>query len=70
MDDLKNTINNLSKSDFLRIYLHVNDKYKLLRETDPKNTSKMLYYVKNPNKVKEHIYKKRELKKNTKNALD
>jgi hypothetical protein len=63
MEELKNTINNLSKSDFLRIYLHVNDKYKILREIDSVSTSKALYYIKNSNKFKEQVYKQRELKK-------
>ena len=63
MEELKYTINNLSKSDFLRIYLHVNDKCKLLTETDSVSTSKTLYYIKNSEKVKQQVYKQRELKK-------
>jgi hypothetical protein len=52
-------INTLSLSDKLRLYLFINNEIDELKKNNPQHISKMLYYVKNPDKVKNKIYEKR-----------
>lgn len=59
---LRKEIDSLSKSDFLRVYLLVTAKFNTMREEDSKKVSKLLYGVKNPDKVKECLNRQKDKK--------
>jgi hypothetical protein len=60
IESLKSDVDKLNKSDLIRLYLYVNGKFDTLKKEDPVKTSKLLYGVKNPDKVKQSIYRNRE----------
>jgi hypothetical protein len=53
-------INTLSLSDKLRLHLFMTNEIDELKKKNPQHISKMLYYVKNPDKVKNRIYERRK----------
>ena len=65
IESLKPDVDKLNKSDLIRLYLYVNEKFDTLKKENPVKTSKLLYGVKNPDKVKQSIYINRERVKNS-----
>jgi hypothetical protein len=59
---LKDQVEKLNKSDFLRLYLIVTNKFAIMRKDDSSKVSKLLYNIKNPEKVKACMnhYRKKE----------
>ena len=51
-------LDNLTKSDIIRLYLCISIKYNSLKSENPKSFSKLLYAVKNPDKLKYHDKKR------------
>lgn len=63
--DLQQEVLKLNQSDFLRHYLFVKEHFEKMKQSNPAKTSVLLHYVKNPDKVKQRVYKKRKETKNT-----
>lgn len=58
-------INHLSQRDFVRLKLHVNEKFDKLKQENPKKINNIVYAVKNPERVKDSVNKYRRSVKNT-----
>jgi hypothetical protein len=59
-EDIAKQIETMSLSDTLRIYLFINNKVDEMRKKDSQHISKMLYYVKNAEKVIERVKQNRK----------
>ena len=71
IEQFKVYFKNASKSDKLRCFKFVEEEIKKIKEENPRNFSSMLSYIKDPEKVKDRMYKRREVlkqQKTTKNA--
>jgi len=56
-------LENLNLREFIRVYLHVNEKFKEIKDANPRNMSSAMFAVKNPEIVrdmKKRSYQKRK----------
>ncbi len=60
MEFIKNEFSKFNISDKIRCYRYVEEEINKIKQENPKNYSSMLCYVKNPEKVKKRIYKRRD----------
>ena len=68
LENIKEEIKELNKTDFVRLYLHITDEFNKMKNQHSRNTNQLIYNVKNPEKVKKRIYALRE--KNKKQSTD
>lgn len=59
-NELLQDIENCNQRDIVRLYLFISEKYKTLKEEDPKQLSRTLYAVKNMGKMKECVVRARD----------
>jgi hypothetical protein len=65
LEELTKQVDTLSLSDTLRLYLYMNKKFEDLKNKDAQHISKMIYYVKNAEKVKDRVKQNRKIKQAT-----
>lgn len=63
LNTIKEAIKDLSKTDFVRLYLHINQEFDNMKSNNPKNVLQLVYNARNPEKVKQNIYKYRAKKR-------
>lgn len=70
IEKFKTDFKNANKSDKLRCFKFVEEEIQKLKAENPKNFSYMLSYIKDPEKVKDRIYKRRNKLRQEKNKDD
>lgn len=63
LESIKQSVKQLTKTDFVRLYLQINKDFDEMKSEHPKNVTQLIYNVKNPEKVKARVYAYRQAKK-------